>query len=177
MISFQTENPSYLDQLSKNITRCGLTSAMLNFLRVTSPSFARRANFNSNSPFQLCEILEPMQELMSRHKTTTFSPRDCLKTILHQRWSKTCSDTRPPAKPRRKRKANATTTTTTNSNTTNPALNKETTLNHSPTPTKKRSPANVAYSQPNQTPLTNNTPGVRGLARRPRSADRRLFRM
>jgi hypothetical protein len=32
-----------------------------------------------------------MQELMSRHKTTTFSPRDCLKTILHQRWSKTCS--------------------------------------------------------------------------------------
>jgi hypothetical protein len=32
-----------------------------------------------------------MQELMSRHKATTFSPRDCLKTILHQRWSKTCS--------------------------------------------------------------------------------------
>ena len=32
-----------------------------------------------------------MQELMSRHKTTSFSPRDCLKTILHQRWSKTCS--------------------------------------------------------------------------------------
>jgi hypothetical protein len=35
-----------------------------------------------------------MQELMSRHKTTTFSPRDCLKTILHQRWSKTCSGKR-----------------------------------------------------------------------------------
>jgi hypothetical protein len=34
-----------------------------------------------------------MQELMSRHKTTSFSPRDCLKTILHQRWSKTCSGT------------------------------------------------------------------------------------
>lgn len=32
-----------------------------------------------------------MQELMSRHKMTTFSPRDCLRTILHQRWSKTCS--------------------------------------------------------------------------------------
>lgn len=32
-----------------------------------------------------------MQEIMSRHKTTSFSPRDCLKTVLHQRWSKTCS--------------------------------------------------------------------------------------
>ncbi|CAF1436342.1 unnamed protein product, partial [Adineta steineri] len=73
IVAIPADNPGYLDQLSKNLTRSGLTSVMLNFLR-------------------LCEILEPMQELMSRHKTTTFSPRDCLKTILHQRWSKTCSE-------------------------------------------------------------------------------------
>jgi len=60
VIAIPADNPTYLDQLSKNFTRNGLTSSMLNFLK-------------------LCEILEPMQELMSRHKTTTFSPRDCLK--------------------------------------------------------------------------------------------------
>jgi hypothetical protein len=137
-----------------------------------------------------------MQELMSRHKTTTFSPRDCLKTILHQRWSKTCSgreerralirtpviegvnsDTRPPAKPRRKRKANATTNNNTPAaNTTNLAMNKEANPNHSPTPTKKRSPASTAYSQPNQGPLTNNTPGVRPRVAMRSNAHAHLFR-
>ncbi|CAF2508319.1 unnamed protein product [Rotaria sp. Silwood2] len=150
IVAIPTDNPSYLDQLSKNLTRSGLTSVMLNFLR-------------------LCEILEPMQELMSRHKATTFSPRDCLKTILHQRWSKTCSDSRPPAKPRRKRKSTAANNANTpgNNNTTpNPMpTTKDTNINHCTisTPTKKRSPANTTYSQSAaqgaMTPNINSMPG------------------
>lgn len=108
IVAIPTDNPNYLDQLSKNYTRNGLTSSMLNFLRTA-------------------EILEPMQEIMSRHKTTSFSPRDCLKTILHQRWSKTCSDTRPAPKTRRKRK---------NATAEPPPMPKEPS-----TPTKKRSSA------------------------------------
>ncbi|CAF3513501.1 unnamed protein product [Rotaria socialis] len=170
IVAIPTDNPSYLDQLSKNLTRSGLTSVMLNFLR-------------------LCEILEPMQELMSRHKTTTFSPRDCMKTILHQRWSKTCSefplspsfqttvpcqtvlvsDTRPPAKPRRKRKSaatanNANTPGNNNNNPNNMPINKDTNINNCTmsTPTKKRSPANTNFSQTAQgavTPNMNSMPG------------------
>lgn len=37
---------------------------------------------------KLCVILEPMQELMSRHKTYSLSPRDCLKTCLFQKWQR-----------------------------------------------------------------------------------------
>lgn len=29
-----------------------------------------------------------MQELMSRHKTYSLSPRDCLKTCLFQKWQR-----------------------------------------------------------------------------------------
>ncbi|CAF3008954.1 unnamed protein product [Rotaria sp. Silwood2] len=132
VVAIPTDSPIYLDQLSKNLTRNGLTSSTLNFLR-------------------LCEILEPMQELMSRHKTTTFSPRDCLKTILHQRWSKTCSDNRQTAKPRRKRKSAAV-------NNTNMPPTKDSNINNCTTPTKKRSPANNVYPQPS-TQSINNMPG------------------
>lgn len=44
---------------------------------------------------QLCVILEPMQELMSRHKTYSLSPRDCLKTCLFQKWQRMVA---PPGK-------------------------------------------------------------------------------
>jgi len=44
---------------------------------------------------QLCVILEPMQELMSRHKTYNLSPRDCLKTCLFQKWQRMVT---PPGK-------------------------------------------------------------------------------
>lgn len=44
---------------------------------------------------QLCVILEPMQELMSRHKAYALSPRDCLKTTLFQKWQKMIA---PPGK-------------------------------------------------------------------------------
>ena len=47
------------------------------------------------SVFQLCVILEPMQELMSRHKAYALSPRDCLKTTLFQKWQKMVA---PPGK-------------------------------------------------------------------------------
>ena len=44
---------------------------------------------------ELCVILEPMQELMSRHKAYALSPRDCLKTTLFQKWQKMVA---PPGK-------------------------------------------------------------------------------
>ncbi|PIO33638.1 hypothetical protein AB205_0047250, partial [Aquarana catesbeiana] len=68
---------------------------------------------------QLCVILEPMQELMSRHKTYNLSPRDCLKTCLFQKWQRMVA---PPAEPtrqtttkRRKRKNSTSSTANTNS--------------------------------------------------------------
>ncbi|CAD1480590.1 unnamed protein product, partial [Heterotrigona itama] len=69
------QDPTMLEQLSKNITRQGITNSTLNYLR-------------------LCVILEPMQELMSRHKAYALSPRDCLKTTLFQKWQRTFA---PPA--------------------------------------------------------------------------------
>ncbi|PIO23568.1 hypothetical protein AB205_0066740 [Aquarana catesbeiana] len=39
-----------------------------------------------------------MQELMSRHKTYSLSPRDCLKTCLFQKWQRMVA---PPAEPAR----------------------------------------------------------------------------
>lgn len=106
-IQAQQQDPGMLEQLSKNITRQGLTNSTLNYLR-------------------LCVILEPMQELMSRHKAYALSPRDCLKTTLFQKWQrmvappgvahrgapndlKSAQDIetqRPPSK-RRKRKSSA----------------------------------------------------------------------
>ncbi|XP_071506556.1 LOW QUALITY PROTEIN: LIM domain-binding protein 2-like [Diadema antillarum] len=79
------QDPTMLEQLSKNITRQGLTNVTLNYLR-------------------LCVILEPMQELMSRHKVYNLSPRDCLKATLFQKWQHT---NRPQPK-RRKRKSSTT---------------------------------------------------------------------
>jgi hypothetical protein len=70
------QDPSMLEQLSKNITRQGITNSTLNYLR-------------------LCVILEPMQELMSRHKAYALSPRDCLKTTLFQKWQRMVA---PPGK-------------------------------------------------------------------------------
>ncbi|XP_064466290.1 LIM domain-binding protein 2-like isoform X2 [Ornithodoros turicata] len=89
-IQAQQQDPGMLEQLSKNITRQGLTNSTLNYLR-------------------LCVILEPMQELMSRHKAYALSPRDCLKTTLFQKWQRMVAPPetqRPPSK-RRKRKSSA----------------------------------------------------------------------
>lgn len=87
-----------LDQLSKNITRCGLSNSTLNYLRVSliTQSLPLPLTELRVSPLtspllvspQLCVILEPMQELMSRHKTYSLSPRDCLKTCLFQKWQR-----------------------------------------------------------------------------------------
>ncbi|KAI7805669.1 LIM domain-binding protein 1-A isoform X1 [Triplophysa rosa] len=79
ILAMHSQDPQMLDQLSKNITRCGLSNSTLNYLR-------------------LCVILEPMQELMSRHKTYSLSPRDCLKTCLFQKWQRMVA---PPAEPAR----------------------------------------------------------------------------
>ncbi|XP_071827954.1 LIM domain-binding protein 2-like isoform X4 [Apostichopus japonicus] len=94
------QDPSMVEQLSKNITRQGLTSNTLNYLR-------------------LCVILEPMQELMSRHKAYNLSPRDCLKATLFEKWQRmvTPPDTsRQPTK-RRKRKSVTTSGSLGNTNT------------------------------------------------------------
>ena len=65
-------------------------------------SFCRYTYFRKTSVWsicicilQLCVILEPMQELMSRHKAYALSPRDCLKTTLFQKWQKMVA---PPGK-------------------------------------------------------------------------------
>ncbi|XP_025067223.1 LIM domain-binding protein 2 isoform X10 [Alligator sinensis] len=67
---------------------------------------------------KLCVILEPMQELMSRHKTYNLSPRDCLKTCLFQKWQRMVAPpaepTRQPTTKRRKRK-NSTSSTSNSS--------------------------------------------------------------
>ncbi|KAJ8025829.1 LIM domain-binding protein 2 [Holothuria leucospilota] len=70
------QDPSMVEQLSKNITRMGLTSNTLNYLR-------------------LCVILEPMQELMSRHKAYNLSPRDCLKATLFEKWQRMVAPPEP----------------------------------------------------------------------------------
>ncbi|CAH1104763.1 unnamed protein product [Psylliodes chrysocephalus] len=105
------QDPNMLDQLSKNITRQGITNSTLNYLR-------------------LCVILEPMQELMSRHKAYALSPRDCLKTTLFQKWQRMVAppgkrESQRPANKRRKRKG---------SNSGGAANNT------TPAPNKKRSP-------------------------------------
>ncbi|KAJ8983035.1 hypothetical protein NQ317_014332 [Molorchus minor] len=105
------QDPGMLDQLSKNITRQGITNSTLNYLR-------------------LCVILEPMQELMSRHKAYALSPRDCLKTTLFQKWQRMIAppgkrESQRPANKRRKRKG---------SNSGGAANNA------TPAPNKKRSP-------------------------------------
>uniref|UniRef100_A0A183ASQ4 LID domain-containing protein n=1 Tax=Echinostoma caproni TaxID=27848 RepID=A0A183ASQ4_9TREM len=83
------QDPAFLEQISKNSTWYGMTSATLNF-------------------FRLCVILEPMQELMSRQKAYSLTPRDCLKTTLFQKWQRMMpqESTRQPSK-RRKRKGSA----------------------------------------------------------------------
>ncbi|XP_030633435.1 LIM domain-binding protein 2a isoform X3 [Chanos chanos] len=112
ILAMHAQDPQVLEQLSKNITRMGLTNFTLNYLR-------------------LCVILEPMQELMSRHKTYNLSPRDCLKTCLFQKWQRMVAPpepTRQTTTKRRKRKNSA--SSASNSSLGNSANS------------KKRSPAN-----------------------------------
>ncbi|XP_042200365.1 LIM domain-binding protein 1-like isoform X2 [Callorhinchus milii] len=89
LLAAHAQDPAMLEQLSNSITRSGLSNFTLNYLR-------------------LCVILEPMQELMSRHKTYSLSPRDCLKTCLFQKWQRMVAPpaepVRPPTTKRRKRK-------------------------------------------------------------------------
>ena len=89
------QGPAVLEDLSKNITRAGLSPSVLNFLK-------------------MCVILEPMKELMSRQKAYSMDPRDCLKNCLFQKWSRMLNpptDTPRPTKrmSSRKRKNSSTT--------------------------------------------------------------------
>lgn len=97
-VTSSPQDPQMLDQLAKNITRCGLSNSTLNYLRVSGlrcQSVVKSTRLPelilSLCPLlalKLCVILEPMQELMSRHKTYSLSPRDCLKTCLFQKWQR-----------------------------------------------------------------------------------------
>ncbi|KAK3863186.1 hypothetical protein Pcinc_031014 [Petrolisthes cinctipes] len=90
------QDPGMVETLGKNITRQGITNHTLNYLR-------------------LCVILEPMQELMSRHKAYALSPRDCLKTTLFQKWQRMVAppETQRAPNKRRKRKGSQSGSTTT----------------------------------------------------------------
>ena len=102
---FNLQDPGMVESLSKNVTRQGMTSTTLNYLRVrmqwslTSSCCSPMTTlmFKPFLLFQLCVILEPMQELMSRHKAYALNPRDCLKTTLFQKWQKMVA---PPGKER-----------------------------------------------------------------------------
>lgn len=63
------QNPGVLEDLCKNTTRQGLTTLMLNYLK-------------------MCVVIEPMKELMSRQKAYSMDPRDCLKNCLFQKWQR-----------------------------------------------------------------------------------------
>ncbi|ESN98853.1 hypothetical protein HELRODRAFT_188929 [Helobdella robusta] len=93
IVAMQQQDPAIAEHLSMNVTRQGLTNYTLNFLR-------------------LCVILEPMQELMSRHKAYGLSPRDCLKTTLFQKWQKMVAppDANKQTNKRKKRKVVASST-------------------------------------------------------------------
>ncbi|XP_061440200.1 LIM domain-binding protein 2 isoform X2 [Rhineura floridana] len=148
ILAMHAQDPQVLEQLSKNITRMGLTNFTLNYLRLTwrkqgksAPVIGGQQTCDSHRPFaelalceearerkwpmegesssrmELCVILEPMQELMSRHKTYNLSPRDCLKTCLFQKWQRMVAPpepTRQPTTKRRKRK-NSTSSTSNSS--------------------------------------------------------------
>ena len=90
------QGPQVLDQLSKNITRTGLTDFTVNYLR-------------------LCVILEPMQELMSRHKTYNLRPPDCLKTCLFQKWQRMVAPPEPTRQPTTKQTKRKNSTSSTSS--------------------------------------------------------------
>lgn len=94
------QDPAFLEQLTKNITRYGMTTTTLNF-------------------FRLCVILEPMQELMSRQKAYSLTPRDCLKTTLFQKWQRMMPQetARQPSKRRKRKGSSATNDGTTNNST------------------------------------------------------------
>lgn len=84
------QDANMLEQLTKNVTRQGLTSATVNYLA-------------------LCVLLEPMQLIMSRHKEMdNTSPRDCLKNVLYNKWqTNVCGpqEQQRPQNKRRKRKS------------------------------------------------------------------------
>uniref|UniRef100_A0A669BWT0 LIM domain binding 2a n=2 Tax=Oreochromis TaxID=8139 RepID=A0A669BWT0_ORENI len=122
ILAMHAQDPQVLEQLSKNITRMGLTNFTLNYLR-------------------LCVILEPMQELMSRHKTYNLSPRDCLKTCLFQKWQRMVA---PPAEPARQ-------TTTKRRKRKNSASSANSSVGT--TASKKRSPA-TNFSLSSQVPVS-----------------------
>ena len=80
------QDASMLEQLTKNATRQGLTSATVNYLT-------------------LCVLLEPMQLIMSRHKEMdNTSPRDCLKNVLYNKWQTNVCGPQEQQRPQNKRR-------------------------------------------------------------------------
>lgn len=114
------QDPAMVEQLSKNITRQGLTNHTLNFLR-------------------LCVILEPMQELMSRHKAYGLNPRDCLKTTLFQKWQRMVAPPEANRQPSKRRKRKSSTSN-------NAAANSGNARDQPPGGKQKRSPGPQGFN-------------------------------
>ncbi|CAM4495242.1 LIM domain-binding protein 2b isoform X1 [Siphateles boraxobius] len=146
VLAVNAQDPGALEQLSKNISRVGLTNLTLNYLR-------------------LCVILEPMQELMSRHKTYGLSPRDCLKTCLFHQWQRM---TTPPVGPSPNFKTEIFPTNSKKSEPAKPAAKRRrrrnsagSASNNSTGNSKKRSPANN-FSLPSQDVMLVGEPSLMG---------------
>ncbi|KAG7314011.1 hypothetical protein KOW79_022507 [Hemibagrus wyckioides] len=146
MLAVHAQDPGALEQLSKNISRVGLTNLTLNYLR-------------------LCMILEPMQELMSRHKTYGLSPRDCLKTCLFHQWQRM---TTPPVGPSPNFKTEIFQSSSKKSEATKPTAKRRrrrnsagSASNSSAGNSKKRSPANN-FSLPTQDVMVVGEPSLMG---------------
>jgi len=67
--AYSTDGPAAISEICRLVTRSGLSNSTLNFLR-------------------LCNIMEPMTELFTFHKTFRMDPRECLKNCLYQKWNK-----------------------------------------------------------------------------------------
>ncbi|XP_036439365.1 LIM domain-binding protein 2b [Colossoma macropomum] len=146
VLAVHAQDPGALEQLSKNISRVGLTKLTLNYLR-------------------LCMILEPMQELMSRHKTYGLSPRDCLKTCLFHQWQRM---TTPPVGPSPNFKTEIFQSNSKKSEPAKPTAKRRrrrnsagSASNSSAGNSKKRSPAN-SFSLPTQDVMVVGEPSLMG---------------
>jgi len=91
LVAMHAQDPSLLE-LTKNITKQGLTKATVDYLG-------------------LCILLEPMQLIMTRYKEIeTSTPRDSLKNVLYNKWqANVCQQQETQRQPKRQRKRNKST--------------------------------------------------------------------
>lgn len=62
-LSWQAQDPQMLDQLSKNITRCGLSNSTLNYLRVSS-HLTLAELCNKTTWYHCCDVVSSQYTLL-----------------------------------------------------------------------------------------------------------------